>query len=443
MNKRRLLTLALALLLSLAALGAQATAPRDLAYAYLDTDTGYMIVGQEAQFEVVLPEDAPEYTYEFNLYYTHDREETKEFQGIDRVKAQKKNTYAFTPDQPGQYFLEVVIMDRDYHSLTLQSEPFYCYEKSALEDLATLPGKVKSIVKQAQDKGITGEYDMALYLHDWLTHNADYDEPMTIHTPEGVLLQGEGVCESYALAYQMLLREAGMKSQYVTGYSRGESHAWNLVLIDGEWTFIDTTWDDPVGGGKEGYDYFGMNGDLLSRDHDWSFGKQLPPQATTLKYNYLQNNGYLPFDSIDKLGDVLGAEMEKKNPRILYTYVGTEKYVDLNYEIEKWMKANAHRFFADSYTYGGSSFSGAMDVTYGDYSDYTMFKDDASFEEGMDKLLSAKTPEIKMYYQGEDRYFDYGPYLRRFLEANLSKYSIASYEYTYYPFHGVCKLTYR
>ena len=219
-NKRILLyTAVLTLLLSVT--GAGAVPPRELEYAYLNTQSGYLIVGREAHFEVILPEGASGYTFEFNTYYAEDRETDNQFMGIDRVKAQPEPTYVLTPQNPGQYFLEVIIMDADYCSLTLQSEPFYRYPEGSEADPSTLPGKVMEIAQLAENQGFTTQYDKALFLHDWLTHNADYDEPMTIHTPEGVLLQGKGVCESYALAYQMLLRQVGVTSQYVTAIPVG------------------------------------------------------------------------------------------------------------------------------------------------------------------------------------------------------------------------------
>ncbi|NLX83738.1 MAG: hypothetical protein GXZ04_08010 [Clostridiales bacterium] len=441
-NKRILL---LAVVLSLLALAAQAGAvpPGELAYAYLNTQSGYLIAGQEVRFEVVLPEDIGHYTYEFTAYYAQDRAADNQFTGVDQLKAQPEPAYAFIPEQPGQYFLEVVIMDADYRSLTLQSEPFYCYEPGSEDDPNTLPGKVVQIARQAEAQGFATQYETALYLHDWLTHNADYDEPMTIHTPEGVLLWGKGVCESYALAYQMLLRQVGIKSQYVTGYSRGQLHAWNLVHLDGEWTFIDPTWNDPVGGGNEGYDYFGMTGSQLARDHDWSYGKQKPPAATASTHNYLINNGWQPFSSLEGMQELLARELTAKNPHIKYTYTGEDRYMDVQYEIKKWLDNNAHIYFAESYSYGGSSYSGTLDVSYGDYADYTFFTDDESFKAAIDGLLKAKTAQIKMYYQGTDRYFDFGITLRRFLTEHAEAYDISSYSYTYYPFHGVAEIAYK
>ena len=106
-----------------------------------------------------------------------------------------------------------------------------------------------------------GAYEKALWLHDWLTDNAyyaldAYGNPSNAnvhHSAEGVLLQGTGVCESYARAYQLLLNKAGIANEYVTGRAINpdggmESHAWNLVNFDGEWAYVDVTWDDPIHG---------------------------------------------------------------------------------------------------------------------------------------------------------------------------------------------------
>ena len=93
--------------------------------------------------------------------------------------------------------------------------------------------------------------DKASALHDWLTDNAYYDTTFTYFGPEGVLLHQTGVCQSYTEAYQLLLEKAGIESRVMTGMARNsegglESHAWNLVKIDGTWRHVDVTWDDPV-----------------------------------------------------------------------------------------------------------------------------------------------------------------------------------------------------
>ena len=100
--------------------------------------------------------------------------------------------------------------------------------------------------------------ETALVLHDWLTTNATYDHygldverRENTYKAEGVLLDGTGVCDSYAQAYSYLLNKVNIQNRYVVGDTYGEkthtNHAWDLVLIDGQWQFVDVTWDDPNG----------------------------------------------------------------------------------------------------------------------------------------------------------------------------------------------------
>lgn len=61
----------------------------------------------------------------------------------------------------------------------------------------------------------------------------------------GVLLEGTGVCQSYAVAFTALAQEAGVEALYVGGeVDTGDLHAWNLVKIDGQWLAVDVTWND-------------------------------------------------------------------------------------------------------------------------------------------------------------------------------------------------------
>ncbi len=434
-----LLLLALFTALALPALG-EANA-RELEYAYLKASHAYLVTGEEVTIAVVVP-DATGLTFEFNLYYTPDREQAQTFQGIDRQKQSDQGTYRFTPGQPGQYLVEVSVYDAAFRSLKLQSEPLYCYEPQAREDETTLPGKVIAIAREAGAQQLDGDFEMALWLHDWLTHNAEYDEPMTIHTPEGVLLRGEGVCESYALAYRILLHEVGIDNLYVTGYSRGQLHAWNLVRLGEDWVWVDPTWNDPVGG-EEGYDYFGLNDDLLARDHDWSSSIVKPPSAQSLAYNLLLREGAQPFQDEAGLDLLLHAALGSQQPTLRYTYHGTDRHFDVHHSISQWMKQNSRLYFVDSYQDGGSRYAGQLSLTYQDMTGYTTFTDEASFTAHMDQLLSGKPAQVKMAYVGEDQFFDFGRFARDWLASNHRRHFISSYSYSYFPSSGEITLEYR
>ena len=62
------------------------------------------------------------------------------------------------------------------------------------------------------------------------------------HDATGVLLDGKGVCESYASAYQLCLEILGVENYIMT--SSDGAHVWNRVKVDGKWYHVDVTWND-------------------------------------------------------------------------------------------------------------------------------------------------------------------------------------------------------
>ncbi len=115
--------------------------------------------------------------------------------------------------------------------------------------LAELNAKIDEVIAENITPGMT-ELQMALKLHDYIVLNTVYDTAGTIPdrnkgaSAYDILICGNGVCEGYAQAYNMLLDRVGMSSIMVTSYEM--NHAWNLVNVDNEWYHVDATWDDPV-----------------------------------------------------------------------------------------------------------------------------------------------------------------------------------------------------
>ena len=101
--------------------------------------------------------------------------------------------------------------------------------------------------------GETSEYQIALILNDAICLNASYSyKPGTTipesaewaHSIVGIIEKNTGVCESYTEVFGLLLNFAGIENIRVTG-TAGGAHAWNLVkLDDGEWYWVDVTWND-------------------------------------------------------------------------------------------------------------------------------------------------------------------------------------------------------
>ena len=139
--------------------------------------------------------------------------------------------------------------------------------------------KAKSVVSQIIKSNMS-DYDCVKAIHDYVVKNVNYDvngistgavndTSHPSHTAESALCNGLAVCDGYAQAFELLCAEAGIYAymMYGEGTNPGggvESHAWNVVKIDGEWYQIDCTWDDPTGMSE---DYISYENFLLA-DHN-------------------------------------------------------------------------------------------------------------------------------------------------------------------------------
>ena len=155
--------------------------------------------------------------------------------------------------------------------------------------LAEVNEKIDDIIAKNITPEMT-ELEKALNLHDYLVLNTSYDLNQSVpdlydgYTAYDILMCGNGVCEGYAQAYNMLLEKAGISSIMVTSDSM--NHAWNLVNIDGEWYHVDVTWDDPTpdAKGRVGHGYF-----LLS---DKAFAQAKPEAGRNTAHRAWNSKGF-------------------------------------------------------------------------------------------------------------------------------------------------------
>ncbi|KRQ85974.1 Transglutaminase-like superfamily protein [Caloramator mitchellensis] len=144
--------------------------------------------------------------------------------------------------------------------------------------------EVNRIVTQIINNNMS-ERDKVKAIHDYIVNNTKYDYqnflndtiPHESYTAYGVLIKRVGVCQGYAHAMYLLLKEAGIENIIITGYGKGQPHAWNLVKVDGKYYHVDATFDDPIVNGGSiqtlKYDYFLITDSKISADHTWDTTK--------------------------------------------------------------------------------------------------------------------------------------------------------------------------
>ncbi|MFB9327634.1 transglutaminase domain-containing protein [Paenibacillus aurantiacus] len=144
--------------------------------------------------------------------------------------------------------------------------------------------QVQQKVAQALGEILTdgmNDHQKAKAIHDWIVTTLAYDTTLVSHSAFDGLSKGRTVCQGYALLTYETMKQAGIPVRIVEGSSRGQSHAWNLVQLGGQWYHMDTTWDDPVPDvkGRVVYNYYNVTDAQLRADHSWKAANY--PKAVT------------------------------------------------------------------------------------------------------------------------------------------------------------------
>lgn len=123
----------------------------------------------------------------------------------------------------------------------------YLYEKEDAEiKRAELDLAASEIVGGISEDA--SDFDKVVYFHDRIVTGCRFSQTAEhVNSAYGVLVKGEGQCEGYASAMSILCDKAGITNYTVCGTNpEGVTHAWNKILLDGNWYNSDCTWDDPI-----------------------------------------------------------------------------------------------------------------------------------------------------------------------------------------------------
>jgi len=231
-------------------------------------------------------------------------------------------------------------------------EPLYAIEKSEIaacrERMELVCGAISETVRT-----LPSEYEKLLYIHDYIVSTTKYDTTAytdidTEHPAErslqsttayGTLVNKRALCGGYAKAFQYLAEAAGIRCTTVTGHKKdGESHIWNIVVLEGACYYVDVTWDDPVSPAEDGnsedrgeifYNYFCITEEELLKTHviDGEYNIALP-ECTADKYNYfIYHDAYLEPYTIEAAARIL-EKAAAAAQKMAYLKFGSENAMD-------------------------------------------------------------------------------------------------------------------
>ncbi len=177
-------------------------------------------------------------------------------------------------------------------------------------DVDTAKEKKRQIESAAEEillqvANLENDYDKMKAIYETIIFNTDYEvgaaDNQNIYS---VFVNGRSVCQGYAKATQYLCNMAGIECTLVMGtVDDGMGHAWNLVNLDDNFYYVDTTWGDVSYDMTEGqsqdvytpeinYDYLCITTRKLSVTH--TIDTQIPvPECISLDNNYyVRENAY-------------------------------------------------------------------------------------------------------------------------------------------------------
>lgn len=220
---------------------------------------------------------------------------------------------------------------------------------------------VKPFIKGIKES--MGDYEVALRAHENIINLIDYDsigldiqekdpdrynKPDNLRSVYGVFVEEKAVCAGYARAYQYLLNRLGIECAYVKGPCLdGEMHAWNLVKLEGDYYYVDVTFDDRSNTESRknsnagvSYDYFCITSAELAKSRKISKPERYPECVATKCNYFIRSKRFFKNYDAQQIGKLIVSAMKSG-----------ETEISFKAENEKVLKTITDRLFEEKGIY--------------------------------------------------------------------------------------------
>ncbi len=178
------------------------------------------------------------------------------------------------------------------------------------------------------------DFDKALYVFETLINKVDYnpdsEENQNILS---VFLYQSTVCQGYADAAWYLLDKLGIPSTIITGNANNESHAWNLVYLDGAYYFMDITWGNSkyLDGNNDtakriNYAYLAMTTEEISQNHVITSSFEVPECLSNADNYYVHQGLYYDWFGADAIGSKFAESFASGDSEISLKFSNSDLY---------------------------------------------------------------------------------------------------------------------
>ncbi len=180
------------------------------------------------------------------------------------------------------------------------------------------------------------DYEKSKYVFDTIIDHTEYvSDSENNQNILSVFLGQQSVCQGYAEATAYLLHQVGITSSVITGEIPDVgSHAFNLVLLNGEWYYMDTTWGDgsyAVSGAEEtrartNYLYLNITTEQLEKTHVIQSSFEVPVCTAVDDNYYVYEGRYFTYFDSQSVGDVLSTSYTGGDDEISIRFSSKEAY---------------------------------------------------------------------------------------------------------------------